>query len=65
MSKIKAELLKPLDGDPIGAERAFTKADFAKLEAQGAVKRAAKAVAKAAPKPKNKMADPPSNKSAD
>ena len=61
MAKIKAVLIKPLDGDPIGAEREFSKAEFDKLKAQGAVKRVA---TKAAPKPKNKMDEPPQNKSA-
>ncbi|WP_375290402.1 hypothetical protein [Qipengyuania sp.] len=62
MAKIKAVLLKPLDSDPIGAEREFSKAEFDKLSAQGAVKRVPSA--KAAAKPTNKMAQKPANKSA-
>ena len=61
---IKAKLLKPLDGHPIGSERDFTKAEFDKLEAQGAVKRAEKPNNKAAKKPRNKAAAKPKNKSA-
>lgn len=55
MEKIKVELLKPLDGHPIGAELEFDKTDFERLEGYGAVK-AIKA-------PANKMAATPENKS--
>ena len=61
---IKAKLLKPLDGHPIGSEREFSKADFDKLAAQGAVKRAEEPKNKAAAKPRNKAAAKPKNKSA-
>ena len=44
--KIKAILLKPLNGAEIGSEDEFSKADFEKLEAQDAVK--------AKPEPKSK-----------
>lgn len=37
---IKAILLKPLDGDPVGTEREFDKLDFARLEAMHAVRAA-------------------------
>lgn len=37
---IKAILLKPLDGDPIGSPREFDKLDFARLEAMHAVRAA-------------------------
>lgn len=62
MSKIKAILLKPLDADPIGAEREFAKVDFDRLEKLGAVKRAA--TAKQARAPRNKQSNPPANKTA-
>lgn len=65
MAKIKAELVKPLDGEPIGAEREFSEAEYKKLAAQGAVKRAAKPQNKAAKKPANKTAPRPDNKSAE
>ncbi|WP_420604457.1 hypothetical protein [Methylobacterium sp.] len=35
---IKAILLKPLDGEPVGTEREFGKLDFARLEAMHAVR---------------------------
>ena len=61
MANVKARLLKPLDGDEIGAERIFSKADFDKLKRQGAVE---KVSTKAAAKPQNKAAKKPENKSA-
>lgn len=57
---IKAILLKPLDGDPEGTTREFTKADFDRLNAKGAVRAADKA--KAAPPVANKMASVVKNK---
>lgn len=60
MANVTGILVKPLDGYDIGAEREFSKADFEKLEAQGAVKR--KAAAKKAPAPANKKAPAPDNK---
>ncbi|XUU60648.1 hypothetical protein ACRAQ6_13975 [Erythrobacter sp. HA6-11] len=62
MSEVKCKLLKPLDGDEIGATRTFRKADADRLVKQKAVKiiRSAKAAAK----PKNKAAPKPDNKSA-
>ncbi|MBD2842702.1 hypothetical protein [Erythrobacter rubeus] len=62
MADITARLIKPLDGDPIGAKRTFSQADFDRLERQGAVE---KWSTKAASKPKNKAAQKPQNKSAD
>ena len=61
MAKILAELIKPLDGDEPGTERKFTKPEFDKLRAQGAVRAVRKA--KAAAKPQNKAAPKPENKS--
>ena len=54
--KIKAILLKPLNGAAIGSEAEYYKADFDRLVERGAVK--------AAEAPKNKAADAPANKSA-
>ena len=54
--KIKAILLKPLNGAEIGSEAEYDKADFDRLAARGAVKRAEA--------PKNKRAPEPMNKSA-
>ncbi|WP_155904936.1 hypothetical protein [Methylopila sp. M107] len=39
MPKVKAVLIKPLDGDPEGSEREFDKVDFDRLEAMKAVRR--------------------------
>lgn len=54
--KIKAILLKPLNGAEIGSEAHYLQADFDALKAKGAVKEA-----KA---PQNKEAPPVQNKSA-
>lgn len=59
---IKAELLKPLDGDPEGTIREFDKPDFDRLVAYGAVRKAA-APPKAAKPAENKNAPPVANKS--
>lgn len=69
MAKIKAILLKPLNGHPIGSEAEFETADFDRLKSRNAVKTApanssSKPKTKAAPKPKNKAAPKPANKSA-
>lgn len=69
MAKIKAILLKPLNGEPIGSEAEFEKADFDRLVDRGAVKAAPAKTAptprkKAAQKPRNKAAPKPKNKSA-
>lgn len=64
MAKIKAILLKPLNGEPIGSEAEFDKVDFDRLKAQNAVKAATKKPKKkAARKPRNKAAPKPQNKS--
>ena len=63
MAQVKAILTKPLDGDPEGAERTFSKADFDRLKKQGAVKAASKPKKKAAKRPQNKAAPKPENKS--
>ncbi len=57
---IKAILLKPLDGDPEGAVREFSKADFERLLAKGAIRAADRA--KAAPPVANKKAPVVKNK---
>ena len=54
--KIKAILLKPLNGAEIGSVAHYSNADFNRLVAKGAVK--------AAEAPKNKEADAPENKAA-
>ncbi len=54
--KIKAILTKPLNGAEIGSEAEYSKADFDRLKARGAVKEAEA--------PKNKEADKPENKAA-
>lgn len=70
MPSVTAILIKPLNHHLIGEEVIFSKADFDKLEAQGAVKRkpATKAKsggkAKAASRPANKMEMSPDNKAA-
>ena len=64
MAKIKAILLKPLNGAEIGSEAEFEKADFERLVERNAVKRAPAPANKAAKKPKNKKAPTPKNKSA-
>lgn len=56
---VKAVLIKPLDGLPPGTERDFSAEDFKRLEAFGAVSRAA---TKAAPAVKNKNAPAVANK---
>lgn len=58
---VKAILLKPLDGNPEGAEVEFSQADFDRLKKRNAVKAAP--AAKAEPAPENKMERAPSNKS--
>lgn len=60
---IKAVLLKPLDGDPIGSEREFDKLDFERLRLMGAVRAADAGDAKAAFPVINKVAPPVANKS--
>jgi hypothetical protein len=56
MADVKVKLLKPLDGQPIGAEASYPAADVARLEKLGAVKRM--------PEPNNKKAAAPKNKAA-
>lgn len=58
---INAVLLKPLDGQPEGSEREFSKEDFEALKVMGAVRTAG---TKAAPAVDNKMAPPVANKAA-
>lgn len=60
---VKAILTKPLDGDPEGTEREFSKADFDRLQKLGAVRKAP-APAKAATVPLNKKAPAVANKRA-
>ena len=60
---VKAILIKPLDGDPPGSEREFNTEDFKRLEAQGAVRKAASPQPKKAPAAKNKNAPAVQNKS--
>lgn len=62
MSTVKAILLKPLDGQPEGATREFSKTDFDRLKALGAVREDRSA--KAAPEPVNKKAPEVANKAA-
>lgn len=57
---IKAILTKPLDGQPEGAEREFSQADFDRLSAKGAVR--ASVDVKVTSKPANKKAPPVANK---
>lgn len=69
MPKIKAILLKPVNGQPIGSPAEFEKADFERLKSRNAVKAApassaSKPKTKAAPKPKNKAAPKAANTSA-
>lgn len=52
--KIKAVLLKPLNGAKIGSEAEYSAADFKRLEARGAVKKIEPPKNKKAPAPKNK-----------
>lgn len=59
---IKAILLKPLDGDPIGTPREFDKPDFERLEGMQAVRAADDVVEKAAPPVLNKAAPSVANK---
>lgn len=59
---IKAVLLKPLNGDPIGSEREFDKLDFERLRLMGAVRLPVAEGEKAAPVPLNKRAPPVENK---
>ncbi|MDP9758315.1 MULTISPECIES: hypothetical protein [Agrobacterium] len=56
---VKAVFVKPLDGLPPGTEQDFSAEDFKRLEAFGAVRRAA---TKAAPAVKNKKAPVVANK---
>lgn len=60
---VKAILTKPLDGNPEGTEREFSKADFDRLQRLGAVRKAPTA-AKAASAPLNKKAPAVANKGA-
>lgn len=62
MTTIKAVLLKPLDGQPEGAEREFEKLDFERLEAMAAVRKLDDT--KAAPAPLNKAHPAIENKAA-
>lgn len=55
---VNAILLKPLDGQPAGAEREFSQADFDRLKRLGAVR----AHTKSAPAVQNKMAPTVQNK---
>ncbi|MBX7459549.1 hypothetical protein [Qipengyuania huizhouensis] len=64
MAKIKAILLKPLNGAEIGSTADFDKVDFDRLVERKAVKKAPASNAKAAEKPKNKKAKTPQNKAA-
>jgi hypothetical protein len=64
MTPIKAILIKPLDGEPAGAHREFSKTDFDRLKALGAVRALPQKEAKAAPTPSNKMASEVANKAA-
>lgn len=59
---IKAILIKPLDGDPEGTEREFSRDDFERLEAFGAVRKAASGGEKQAPAAMNKKARAVANK---
>lgn len=54
--KIKAVLLKPLDGQAIGSEAEYDKADFDRLAERGAVKALRAPQNKEAPAPENKAA---------
>lgn len=62
MTRIKAILTKPLDGDPEGNPREFDKTDFDRLEAMGAVRKAGAEDVKEAPAVKNKKAPETENK---
>ena len=64
MAKIKAILLKPLNGAEIGSEVEIDKVDFDRLVERNAVEEASSSNAKAAKKPKNKAASKPKNKAA-
>lgn len=61
---VQATLLKPLDGQPIGATIELSQLDFDRLKAKGAVAAVkGKAEPKSEPAPANKMAKAPANKS--
>ena len=60
MTMIRVTLTKPLDGNPIGSTAEFSKADFERLEARGAVKRFEE---KQAPESTNQTNPPVSNQS--
>ncbi len=63
MSKVRVQLLKPLDGLEIGATTSFDAADVTRLVALGAVKRiASSGGARRAAAPPNKKAAEPRNK---
>ncbi len=62
MTKVKAVLIKPLDGQPEGTELEFDKNDFDSLKALGAVRAAQADTAKKAPAPRNKKAPEVQNK---
>lgn len=64
MAKVKAVLLKPLNGAKIGSEAEFEQVDFDRLVERNAVKKAPAPKNKSAKKPKNKAAAKPKNKSA-
>ena len=59
--KVKVRLLRPLNGEDIGTEKEYSKADADRLESRGAVE----IVSKSAPAPQNKMESAPENKSLD
>ncbi len=61
MADVKVKLLRPLNGQAIGSEAHYSKADAERLEASGAVK----IVGKAEPAPENKaLSAAPENKAA-
>ncbi|SMF70547.1 hypothetical protein [Allosphingosinicella indica] len=74
MTKVKAILLRPLDGNEIGSVMQFDRDDFERLKERGAVRAAPPAKPKAdgkraggskqAAKPSNKKAAAPANKGA-
>lgn len=52
--KVKATLLRPLNGAEVGSEAEYDRADFNRLESYGAVKAATGYKNKSAPAPENK-----------
>jgi hypothetical protein len=59
----KAILIKPLDGDPAGTEREFSKTDYDRLRSRGAIRAAGPVERKMEPDVRNKMAPAVANKS--